>query len=245
MHGMNKRRSAHQGAANRALSVIARLREAIHSGNFNSGERINELRLSEQLKVSRTPTRAALQTLAGEGLLTYSPNRGYTVREYSMAEVADAYDARALLEGLAARLAAQRGLAAHERTVVEGVLSEGDKIFRHAAFGRGHGVTEYRRVNSVFHNTILRAAKNRMLGEMIRICNYIPATSNRNIVGFEFEAVRRRHDDHHRIYEAIIAGDAARAERLMHIHIESVKVSLAKLLETKPHGAERMDAPGL
>jgi GntR family transcriptional regulator of vanillate catabolism len=69
-----------------------------------------------------------------------------------------------------------------------------------------------------------------MLAEMIRICHHVPVSSSRNIVAFEHRDVRRRHDDHHRIYEAIIAHEAWRAEMLMREHVSSVKASLVKSL---------------
>ena len=56
-------------AGNRALSVMDQIREAILGGSIGAGERLNEVRLSKTLAVSRTPVRAALQALAGEGLL--------------------------------------------------------------------------------------------------------------------------------------------------------------------------------
>ena len=69
---------------NRALSVMDQIREAILGGSIGAGERLNEVRLSKTLAVSRTPVRAALQALAGEGLLDYAPNRGFTVREFPL-----------------------------------------------------------------------------------------------------------------------------------------------------------------
>jgi GntR family transcriptional regulator of vanillate catabolism len=69
-------------AANRSLSVTDQIRDAILDGTVSAGERINEVRFSKTLEVSRTPVRAALQALAGEGLLDYAPNRGFTVREF-------------------------------------------------------------------------------------------------------------------------------------------------------------------
>jgi GntR family transcriptional regulator of vanillate catabolism len=63
---------------------------------------------------------------------------------------------------------------------------------------------------------------------MIRICHHVPVSSSRNIVAFEHRDVRRRHDDHHRIYEAIIAREPWRAEMLMREHVSSVKASLVK-----------------
>jgi GntR family transcriptional regulator of vanillate catabolism len=69
-----------------------------------------------------------------------------------------------------------------------------------------------------------------MLGEMIRICHHVPISSSRNIVAFEYRDVRRRHDDHHRIYEAIVAQEPWRAEMLMREHVSSIKTSLIRSL---------------
>src|ERR1700738_2975017 len=60
-------------SGNRALSVMDQIREAILGGAIGAGERLNEVRLSKTLAVSRTPVRAALQALAGEGLLGAAP----------------------------------------------------------------------------------------------------------------------------------------------------------------------------
>ena len=87
-------------AGNRALSVMDRVREAVLDGSISAGERLNEVQLSKTLAVSRTPVRAALQALAGEGLLDYAPNRGFTVREFPLPAIVDAYDIRASLEGV-------------------------------------------------------------------------------------------------------------------------------------------------
>src|SRR5690242_5084795 len=82
-----------------ALSVTDRLREAILGGEIATGVRLNEVRLSQMMEVSRTPVRAALQALAGEGLLDYVPNRGFLVRTFPLSEIVDAYEIRAQLEG--------------------------------------------------------------------------------------------------------------------------------------------------
>jgi len=60
------------------------IREAVLNGSVAAGERLNEVRLSRALAVSRTPVRAALQALVGEGLLDYAPNRGFSVREFPL-----------------------------------------------------------------------------------------------------------------------------------------------------------------
>ena len=178
-------------AGNRALSVMDQIRESILDGSVVTGERLNEVRLSRTLSVSRTPVRAALQALAGEGLLDYAPNRGFTVREFPLDAVVDAYDIRASLEGLAARFAAERGLRPEERAIVEQSLAEGDKLLERGSFEAGD-LTNYRGINGDFHDTLLAASRNRMLGEMIRICHHVPMSSSRNVVAFEHRDVRRR-----------------------------------------------------
>ncbi|MCW5686997.1 MAG: GntR family transcriptional regulator [Pseudolabrys sp.] len=212
-----------------ALSVTDRIREAILGGEIATGVRLNEVRLSQMMDVSRTPVRAALQALAGEGLLDYVPNRGFLVRTFPLSEIVDAYDIRAQLEGLATRFAAERGLTDQDRDVIERALADGDALLNKGIFETGD-MSRYRIINGNFHDTILGAAKNRMLGEMIRICHHVPVSSNRNIVAFEHRNVRRRHDDHHRIYEAILSRETHRAEALMREHIAGIKSSLVNSL---------------
>jgi GntR family transcriptional regulator of vanillate catabolism len=228
-------------AGNRALSVTDQIREAILGGSIGAGERLNEVRLSKTLAVSRTPVRAALQALAGEGLLDYAPNRGFTVREFPLSAIVDAYDIRASLEGLAARFAAERGFSPEEKAVIERSLSAGDTLLDHGSFEAGD-LTRYRDINGDFHDTLLAAARNRMLAEMIRICHHVPVSSSRNIVAFEHRDVRRRHDDHHRIYEAIMAREPWRAEMLMREHVAGVKASLIRLLTQRSKDIGPVDA---
>jgi GntR family transcriptional regulator of vanillate catabolism len=219
-------------AGNRALSVMDLIREAILGGAVRAGERLNEVQLSRTLAVSRTPVRAALQALAGEGLLDYAPNRGFTVREFPLDAIVDAYDIRAALEGVAARFAAERGLGAEEKALIERSLAAGDRLLERGSFEAGDR-TIYRGINGDFHDTLLAAARNRMLGEMIRICHHVPVSSSRNIVAFEYHDVRRRHDDHHRIYEAIVAREPWRAEMLMREHVSSIKASLIRSMSER------------
>jgi GntR family transcriptional regulator of vanillate catabolism len=228
-------------AGNRALSVMDQIRESILGGSVVTGERLNEVRLSRTLAVSRTPVRAALQALAGEGLLDYAPNRGFTVREFPLDAIVDAYEIRASLEGVAARFAAERGLSPEGRAVIERSLAAGDRLLERGSFEAGD-LTLYRGINGDFHDTVLAASRNRMLGEMIRTCHRVPVSSSRNIVAFEHRDVRRRHDDHHRIYEAIIAQEPWRAEMLMREHVSSVKGSLLRAMAARnKEQADHMD----
>jgi GntR family transcriptional regulator of vanillate catabolism len=173
--------------------------------------------------VSRTPTRAALHALAAEGLVDYAHNRGFTVREFPMQAVLDAYQIRASLEGLACRLASERGLAEEQRVVMEQALRDGDVILQHNILTEGD-LTAYRAMNVMFHDAILAAAQSRMLMEAVRLTLNMPGSTHRHIVSFKHDDVRRRHDDHHRLYQLIGAGEGWRAEVLMREHV----IGLAK-----------------
>jgi GntR family transcriptional regulator, vanillate catabolism transcriptional regulator len=203
----------------RSISAAERVREAILTGQFQAGERINEVHLSRALGVSRTPTRAALHSLAAEGLVDYAHNKGFTVREFPLQAVLDAYQIRASLEGLACRFAAERGLSADHRAAMEQALHDGDMILHHHKVLAEEHLADYRTMNVMFHDAILAAAQNRMLSEAVRLTLNMPGSSHRHIVSFKHDDVRRRHDDHHRIYHLISSGEGWRAEMLMREHV--------------------------
>jgi GntR family transcriptional regulator, vanillate catabolism transcriptional regulator len=229
-------------SSTRFESVVEALRAAILAGEFQPGERLHEVKLTASLGVSRTPVRAALQKLASEGLLDYTPNRGYTLREFSIDEVISAYEVRAVLEGLAARLSAERGLDIGEIATLQRALSEGDDLLRNGQITDEHR-SQYSRINASFHVTIHASAGSRLLNDMVYLCQQVPVSSPRNVVAFEEGDVRRRHDDHHRIFEAIIGREPWRAEMLMRDHVASVKSSLVRSLSSPAaiHTALRVD----
>jgi GntR family transcriptional regulator of vanillate catabolism len=102
--------SAEEGGS-QSVKAQLRLREMILAGELPGGARIAELTLVEKLGVSRTPIRAALMRLEQEGLLEALPNGGYAVRTFSERDVSDAIELRGTVEGLLARVAAERGAA--------------------------------------------------------------------------------------------------------------------------------------
>lgn len=209
---------APERGAPRSISTAGRLRDAILSGELKPGERLNEVHLARGLGVSRTPTRAALHALAAEGLVDYAHHRGFTVREFAAQAVLDAYQIRASLEGLACRFAAERGLGDDQRAAMRQALRDGDAILQHTAL-TDHDLAAYRAMNVMFHDAILLAAQNRMLTEAVRLTLNMPGSTHRHIVSFNHDDVRRRHDDHHRLYRLIDAGEGWRAELLMREHV--------------------------
>ena len=225
----------------RGISVTEHIREALLDRQLEPGSRVKEDHLSQILGVSRTPIRAALQTLAGEGLLGYAPHRGYTVRSFALSEIVDAYEMRALAEGLAARLSAERGLSDVDRARMMEVLARGDQILETSSKLEQKRAA-YAEVNDVFHATIQEAAGSRIVTDVIRRCHRVPQTAAHNVMAFDLEDVSQRHQDHHRIYEAIICREPKEAESLMRAHISRVKTSMirafAKLDKNSPSSAQ-------
>ena len=98
------------GATRSSLSeqVRVNLVEKINNGRLLPGDRIVEARVAEELHVSSIPVREAIRGLVAERILEYNVHKGVRVRQVSMAETVDALRVKAVLEGLAARLAGPR-----------------------------------------------------------------------------------------------------------------------------------------
>ncbi|MDB5802730.1 MAG: hypothetical protein JWN73_52 [Betaproteobacteria bacterium] len=213
-----------------AQSVTDTLRQAIMEGQFQPNERLQEELLAERLEVSRTPIRAALHGLTAEGLVEYVPNRGYSVRRLDADRLIATFDIRAALEGLGARLAAERGMDEALQAQCRAALHRGDRIF-----AKGKLISadrdRFAEVNAVLHEAVLQTADNPMLNDMLRVCYNIPIFSDRNVLWRDFGWLRRSHDDHHRIFEAVCRREGARAELLMREHVHSVKLHMREQIE--------------
>ncbi|WP_230532304.1 GntR family transcriptional regulator [Microvirga roseola] len=212
------------------------LRERILSGEIRPGERLQQIPLSESLGVSRTPLREALAILTNEGLLIYEPNRGYTVRSFSLDDVLAAFDVRARLEALACGLAARRGLSSATRRVLAECVVRGDRILSRGTLDP-NDLGPYRQMNVEFHDAIIQAANNRYVTDFVRQCHNVPLASDRIFVWEDYEVIKRSHDDHRRIAEALSERDGERAEYLMREHVyfagQVLKHSLDQGLQQK------------
>src|SRR5580704_10061320 len=95
-------------ASSQTARAVLSLREMLVQGHFRPGERIREVPLAAELKVSRIPLHLALQRLAHEGFLEIRPKRGFVVQRFSTDDIYDSIELRGLLEGSAARMIAER-----------------------------------------------------------------------------------------------------------------------------------------
>ncbi len=95
--------------------VLIKLRKMIIAGELEGGSRIAEIPTAEMLGVSRQPVRMAFRLLEQEGLLIKNPTRGYIVREISDDLIQDALQVRGVLEGLAAKTLAEKGITEEQK----------------------------------------------------------------------------------------------------------------------------------
>ena len=194
------------------------LRELIIQGELRGGEHVREQRVCDRLGMSRTPVRSALNNLSVEGYLVYRPNRGYFVREFALGEVREAWEIRSVLEGLASRRCAERGISAQEEATLARCVAQGDRLLGAGHFERQEA-EEYRHMNVTFHETVLFACQIHALPAAVKGTQTIPLASDRILVWQDFDHLRRSHDDHRRVLEAIVAREGARAESLMREHV--------------------------
>lgn len=201
------------------------LRRRILTGEFAPGERMVELELSARLAVSRTPIRIALGELEKEGLLESLPTRGFRVRLVTVDEIANAVDVRGVLEGMAAKRAAERGVDAATLTELQACIDEG-RLLLEKAKAAGHVIDAARWVpmNARFHNALVAAAGNSSLASALGFVSKTPMAGagalslNGVLPLLEYRFIQRAQSDHEDVLAALKAGEGARAEALMREH---------------------------
>jgi GntR family transcriptional regulator, vanillate catabolism transcriptional regulator len=221
----NRSMTTHQNRA------IVQIRELILRGELGPGERITEEGLGERLAMSRTPIRAALPALAREGLLTASETRGYFVRAFSQLDVVDAIDLRGLLEGMAARVVAERGATPAMLQALRSCLVDGDGIFTKDSFADGDEEL-FASMNARFHSILVEAANSKVIADAIVANDRVPFAAagavafDKMPAAFMFELLRYAQRQHHAIVQALANGQSGRIEMLMREHAHIVTESL-------------------
>lgn len=227
------------------------LRDMITRGDFPPGFHVQETPLAQQLGVSRTPIREAFAALAKEGLLEPGPRRGYKIRTFAIEEIADAYEMRATLEGMACRLLAERGLSQGDIRTLRDLLDTGDQIIERGRFTSAeHG--PWGEMNSALHHHLVDATANELLKSFLQQTSQVPLAGMRDQHWFDpdaenFATVQRAQRDHHEILDAIIRRQSGRAEARMREHIYlSMELVLARFRQqTVGFDAERGSRPSL
>lgn len=226
---MSKPRSRQQ------LRAVLRLREMILAGAFKPGERVSELAAVEALGISRTPVRLALSALEHEGLLERLSSGGFVVRDFSIADIADAIEMRGVLEGTAGRFAAERHDGPGDLKVLRGIAEQLDELLEHS--GHDYETFEhYVELNEQFHAELLRLARCPLLERTLAQVTALPFASANAFVLVQAERPRSRDILYHAQYqhlaliEAIIGREGARAEAIGREHARLARRNLHEVM---------------
>ena len=201
--------------------ALLRLRELILAGEFGHGDRMSELPLVERLGVSRTPVRLALAALEHEGLLRALPGGGYVVREFTRADVVDAAELRGVLEGTAARFAAERGTGRRDLRTLRAINAEIADVVRRADY---ESFERYVGLNTRFHKTLVKMGGSPQLVRALETVTSVPFASASAFVLTEAELPESREilviarSQHEGLIDAIERRQGARAETLAREH---------------------------
>ena len=218
--------------------TLLNLREMLLRGDFQPGERLSELPLVARLGVSRTPIRLALDRLANEGLLEIWPTGGFVVRAFTLTDAYDAIEMRGVLEGAAARLAAERLQDRDELTALRALQKELETVMPPAPTPTPtiDSFARYLDLNESFHSALIDLAKSPMLrrtldrvlslpfaspSAMVFARSKLPGAANMLTIGQE---------QHHALLEALEKRQGTRAEALAREHVQLSRRNLESVL---------------
>jgi GntR family transcriptional regulator, vanillate catabolism transcriptional regulator len=227
--------SLQDASANQTLKAVLYLREMVLAGELVPGQRIAELNLVDLVGVSRTPIRAALARLFDEGLLDELPTGGYAVRRFTELEVKDAIEIRGTLEGLAARLAAERGISTAMMDQAQDSLQAIDQLIATQKLNDKR-FAHYIELNQRFHSTMLQMAQSPALERELLRVNARPFAGPSAFVKVQGQAqgflqvLLIAQSQHKSVLQAILCRESARAESLMREHARIAHHNLASAL---------------
>ena len=202
------------------LRAEDRLREAIVTGRLQPNERLVESDLARSLGVSRTLIRGALARLEHEGLVEHERHRGARVRLVSESEAVEILETRSVLEGLAARLAAERATATDVEDLKE-ILAEMQRL------READDLLAVSDLNAQLHRRLLEISGHETAARLI-------GTLNSQMVRFQYRTIllpgrsERSFAEHAEIVAAVATHDGERADTAMRTHLSSVADALRR-----------------
>jgi DNA-binding GntR family transcriptional regulator len=201
--------------------VATQLRERIFAGELLPGTFLDEARLAEQMRISRTPLREALKVLTAEGLVRHEPRRGCFVNQVTEQDLEEIFPVIALLEGQCARQAAMHASDADLQALEE----LHDKLQRYAKARR---ITDYYAANFAIHEAIISLANNRWLAQVIGDLRKIVKLARLQ----QLHAPGRLDQslsEHLAVFAALKARDPDGAEAAMRTHLTRQRDALREL----------------
>ena len=248
----NAENTPESGQKSVQVRALLQLREMILAGELHGGTRIAELSIVEKLGVSRTPIRAALMRLAQEGLLEALPSGGYAVRTFSERDVLDAIELRGTLEGLSARLAAERTAPAVVLGEARDCLRQIDAVLGQPALN-DESFTSYVELNAKFHALLSEMSGSSVMARELERVISMPFASPSAFVVAQANSPQARdmlvvaQDQHWQVLSAIEQREGSRAEAIMREHSRLAQRNLHDTLRSSygPGSIESAAIPGV
>jgi GntR family transcriptional regulator of vanillate catabolism len=224
------------------------VRELVFEGELGPGARVPEVALAERLGVSRTPLRIALATLAHEGLLEPLRGGGFVVRSFTRADIADGIELRGVLEGTAARFAAERLQSPEELAPLVESAALLDEVLEDLT---PESLPRYVELNDDYHRALVELAKSDTLARAIEHAVVLPFASPSALLSSQAVLPRSREillvaqHQHRVLIDAIRAGHGSRADEIAREHARLAQLNLELVLEDHEAMAQVPGAPFL
>jgi GntR family transcriptional regulator of vanillate catabolism len=223
-------------AGSQTTKATLALRELIFAGELEAEQRVPEIGLAERLGVSRTPLRLAFATLAHEGLLRALPGGGFVVCSFSLTDVSDAIELRGVLEGTAARFAAERLESEAELSGLVDVTEQLDVVVAE----RAPVLEQFVELNDEYHGALVELAKSDAITRAIANVVALPFASPGALIASQAALAREQEilvvaqHQHRAMLEAVRAGHGARAEEIAREHARLAMLNLELVLGSEP-----------
>lgn len=200
------------------------IRQRIRRGSYAPGQRLIEVDLAEEFAVGRGRIREVCKTLVGEGYLELIENRGVYVRRFSREEILEMGRVREVLEGLSARLTAERELSSEQRRRLEAHQERLDRA------AEARDVDTYNTENFAYHATICQLSDNRHVADFLYRVR-LPLYRLQLPSSFSLDSMAVSNRDHQVITASILAGNGDAAEAAMRAHVRAGNAHVASLPE--------------
>jgi DNA-binding GntR family transcriptional regulator len=199
-----------------------RLKRDIMAGVYSPNERLVEAPLTRVLGVSRNTLRTVLARLEHEGLVVLEPNRGGRVRAFTLAEAHDMLRVREMMEGLVARLAAERATAEQCAELAAVVTETAQAV-------QDDDLMRYTASNRRFHEQVIGMAGSPQAAAALDSLHF-------PLVKFQFQVAlvpgrkQENLEEHRELLRAVEAHDADAAERAARRHMQRMRNTLERLV---------------
>ena len=216
-------------ASAKAFEII---REKILNGTFEPGQHLKEEELVQVCGVSRTPVRDALRRLGTDRYVVTKPNLGTFVNSWSVKDIMDIFDLRAVLEGFGARLAAQNHTTDHYE-----IMESAYQAISEMLMASELDVNVFLYENNRFHEAMSDAADNDPLKKQISSLIRPPIVA-KTARWYTREDLINSNDHHRELLDAFSSHDGAWAEAVMRTHILSAKRKFLRVIDADTEAAE-------